>query len=130
MTTVTEFLAHYPPPIQKLAEELQALIAASVPAATASVNLGWRSISFRHPKAGYFCGLFPKPDCVLMLFEFGVLLPDPEHLLEGDGRQVRYVTVWPATPLPAAALGTFIAAALDLPPGRATKMAMMETLRR
>jgi hypothetical protein len=128
MTTVSEFLAHYPPSIQKLAEELQALIVASVPAATASVNLGWCSISFRHPKAGYFCGLFPKPACVQVLLEFGVLLPDPEHLLEGNGRQVRYVTVRPETPLPAAALRTFFDAALDLPPGRAAKMAMIEVV--
>jgi hypothetical protein len=62
---------------------------------------------------------------VLALFEWGVLLPDPNHVLEGSGAQVRYITVRQFDAATEAALRTLIAAALSLPVGREAKLAML-----
>ena len=65
---------------------------AVAPQAQESVRLGWQSLGYRDPQAGYFFGLFPKRDHVQALFEWGALLVDEQHPLEGSGTQVRYVT--------------------------------------
>jgi hypothetical protein len=55
---------------------------------------GWRGVGYRHPEAGYICGIFPQPDGeVRLLFEHGAAMPDPERLLEGAGTQTRYLVV-------------------------------------
>jgi hypothetical protein len=41
----------------------------------------------------YFCFVAPSPDRVALGFEYGVLLTNDTGLLEGDGTQVRYVTL-------------------------------------
>lgn len=68
----------------------------TVPEASEAVYPVWRGLGYRHPRAGYFCGVFPARDCVKLAFEFGLLLSDPEGLLrEGptSTRKVRYVEV-------------------------------------
>jgi hypothetical protein len=53
---------------------------------------GWRGVGYRHPEAGYVCGLFPQPDGELrLLFEHGATIADPEGVLEGPGTQTRYI---------------------------------------
>jgi len=54
---------------------------------------GWEAVGFHHPDAGYVCGLFPRPDGLQLLLEHGAVLPDPEGVLRGDGRQVRTLPV-------------------------------------
>ena len=125
MPTAADLLDHYPPPIRALTEDLRTLVKQTVPDAKESVRLGWQSLGYAAPKAGYFFGLFPKHDCVLALFEWGVLLPDPDHVLEGSGTQVRYITVRQVDAATEAALRTLIAAALSLPAGRDAKLAML-----
>ena len=71
--------------------------------------------------------LFPFDDRVHLLFEFGVLLPDPEGLLQGGGRQVRYVPVRRNADIRMRAFRRLIQAALDLPEGRALKMALIRS---
>jgi hypothetical protein len=53
---------------------------------------GWRCIAYRHPKAGYVCGIFPLERTVKLYFEQGVRLADPIGILEGQGRQTRYLS--------------------------------------
>lgn len=125
MPTVTDLLDRYPPPIRALTEDLRTLVQQAVPDAKESVRLGWQSLGYAAPKAGYFFGLFPKQDCVLALFEWGVLLPDPDHVLEGSGAQVRFVTVRQVDEATQAALRKLTDAALSLPAGREAKLAML-----
>lgn len=91
--TPEKLLERYPPGIQALTGQLRRLVMAAVPEAGEYVNAGWCAIAYRHPDAGYFCGLFPFADHVKLLFEHGVELDDPAGLLEGDGRQVRYIAM-------------------------------------
>lgn len=127
MPTVADLFDRYPPNVQALAEELRALVRESVPAAQESVRLGWQSLGYRDPQAGYFFGLFPKHDHVQALFEWGALLKDEEHPLEGSGAQVRYVTVRTVDEATRALLTWGLRAALALPPGRDAKLAMLTT---
>ncbi len=57
------------------------------------VYRGWRGIGFRHPEAGYVCGVFPKDDSVELLFEHGASLPDPRQVLRGSGAQTRVLVI-------------------------------------
>ena len=57
------------------------------------VYRGWRGIGFRHPEAGYVCGVFPRDDRVELLFERGAELADPDRVLEGTGTQTRSIVV-------------------------------------
>jgi hypothetical protein len=57
------------------------------------VYRGWRGVGFRHPEAGYVCGVFPKDGGVDLLFEHGATLVDPEHVLRGEGTQTRVLRI-------------------------------------
>jgi hypothetical protein len=125
MPTAADLLDRYPSNIQALTEELRALVRATVPEAQESVRLGWQSLGYRRPRAGYFFGLFPKHDHVQALFEWGALLTDEEHPLEGSGAQVRYVAVRTLDEPTRTMLIWGLRAALALPPGRDAKLAML-----
>ena len=96
-----QFLADYPPQIQELAHELRALVRESVPDVDEKVYRGWRLIGYRVISLGrrrqhggaYFCYIAPTAETLQLGFEYGILLADPERLLEGEGKQVRYLTV-------------------------------------
>lgn len=88
-----EFLTQYPPEVRALAQRLRALVRETVPTASEHVYQGWKALGYRDPQSGYFCGIFPQPDHVRLLFEHGAALPDPDGLLTGTTRQVRYVEV-------------------------------------
>jgi hypothetical protein len=88
-------LAAYPPAVQALAHELRRVVGQSVPGVIERVATGWRLIGYRvHDgrHSYYFCFIAPRTDSVRLGFEYGVLLSDQTDL-EGDGRQVRFVTV-------------------------------------
>ena len=125
--TVEELLAEHTPAIREAAERLRRIVAGTVPQATEKAHGFWHSINYRHPDAGYFCGIFPRPDAVLLVFEFGVLLPDPEGILEGDGKQVRQVRIERAKDIRVRPIRTLLREAVELPGGRDEKLAMIRT---
>ena len=57
----------------------------TTPEAVEKAYPSWHGIGYRLPESGYFCGICPLADSVKLGFEFGVLLPDPQGLLEGQG---------------------------------------------
>jgi hypothetical protein len=57
------------------------------------VYRGWEGVGFRHPEAGYVCGIFPRGDWVMLLFEHGAAMADPEGVLLGDGSQTRFLRI-------------------------------------
>lgn len=120
-----DILRRHHPAVQALAQELREFVKRQVPETTERAYPGWHAIGYRHPTSGYFCGLFPFDHHVHLLFEWGVLLPDPEGLLRGDGAQVRYVFLQPGDAIPEEALSALIEAALSLPDSRAARQAML-----
>ena len=115
-TSVEEFLEGVEPGLRRLAEAARKRIRSTVPHATERVRVGWRLIGYNAP--AYFAFLTLERDQLRIGFEWGVLLTNHAGLLEGSGRQVRYVAVSSIADLDRPALKAllFEAAALVPPP--------------
>ncbi|MBT9554794.1 MAG: DUF1801 domain-containing protein [Myxococcales bacterium] len=101
MLSPDALLARYTPEVRDCVRRLRELIGSWVPEAQEQVYPGWKAIGYRSADAGYFCGLFPQDDHVLVGFERGSSLNDPKGLLERPkaGRvsgTLRYLRVSPA----------------------------------
>jgi len=105
-------LAPFPAPVRRLANQARRLILDTVPTAVETPYPGWRAFGYRDPQSGYFCGVFPQRDHVRLYFEHGAALPDPRGLLEGQGKQVRHVTVRDRAALGQPGVRQLLAAAL------------------
>ncbi len=83
-------------PVRQIAEQLRTIIKEVVPEAVEKAYPGWHGVGYTHPKAGYFCAIFPSADMVKLGFEYEALLPDPQHVLvsgPSKGSRVRYLEV-------------------------------------
>lgn len=112
--TPDDILAGHPPPIVALCQKLRRLVLAVVPEAEERAYPGWHAIGYRHPDAGYFCGIFPFDDAAKIYFEHGARLPDPDRILEGSGKQVRYLVLQPGRSIPKRALEALLNSALQV----------------
>ena len=111
---VDDLLVDYPPHIGLLVQALRRVIWSVMPEATERVYGGWRGIGYHHPKAGYVWALFPTETAVRIGFEHGHLLHDPGGLLEGRGKQVRYLNVTELDPDVVTSITAFIDQAIEL----------------
>lgn len=117
MTTSLEiesFLAAFQPPIAETAGRLIAALRRLRPDLVPQVRLGWGSVNFRHPRAGFVCAVFPMAEHVSLVFEHGRLLSNESGLLRGDGKQVRFIPLQPGEPIGEDALGMLLAEAIAL----------------
>lgn len=92
------FLDAYAEPIRSLAEGLRNVVRGALPEAVERVRIGWRIIGFDVPvgrRLVYFCWVMPEPVHVHLGFRFGVLMGDPAHVLHGDAKLARWVTLRP-----------------------------------
>ncbi len=90
-------LEPYPPGHQAIANALRQLVKRAVPLAIERVRPGWGLIGYDVPfgrRTRYFAFIWPEPEHVHLGFEHGVLMDDPDGLLQGDGvtKQVRWLT--------------------------------------
>jgi hypothetical protein len=117
------------PETRAVLSEARSLIMTTIPEATEKVNLGRKSLNFSHPDVGYFCGLRPVDDRVTVEFEFGVLLPDPDGILDSRScaKQVRYARIHSHDALPRAAFKRLLRAAVSLPRERSTRIALVRS---
>ncbi|MFY9270127.1 MAG: DUF1801 domain-containing protein [Candidatus Manganitrophaceae bacterium] len=123
-TTITkseQILEGHTPQIRALAERLRRLVIETVPNAVETAYPVWHGIGYRHLESGYFCGIFPHKNGVKLGFEYGVFLPDPEGLLQGSGKQVRYIVIKEKKEIRVGAIKRLIRAAIRLPSGRKAK---------
>ena len=111
--SIEELLAGCSPAVQSLAHDARARIMSIVPHATERLRGGWRLIGYNAPH--YFAFILPEPDRLRIGFEWGVLLLDPSLLLEGDGKQVRYVTISSGKQLHAPTLAALLETAAAIP---------------
>jgi hypothetical protein len=95
-------LAAYPEPMRRIGEDLRSLVRGGMPDAIERVRTGWRVIGY-DPSSGrrsaYFCWIMPETVHVHPGFVYGVLMEDPDRLLEGRIRRARWVTFRPGEPL-------------------------------
>ena len=112
-----EFLSAFPPEIQELANELRALVKETIPNVKEAVYTGWKLIGYRVKKGrrdAYFCFIAPFPNRVMLGFEYGIQLFDPSLRLEGDGTQVRYLSVREKEDIDLESFRAFIAEAAQI----------------
>jgi hypothetical protein len=112
-----EFLSGFPPEIQGLANELRSLVKETVPNVKEAVYTGWKLIGYRVKKGRsdtYFCFIAPFENRVMLGFEYGIQLFDPGLRLEGDGTQVRYLTVREKEDIEPESFRVFIAEAAQI----------------
>lgn len=111
--SIDELLAPYGPKVVALANAARERITTLVPHAVERLRPGWGLIGYSAPK--YFAFIVPVKDGVRIGFEWGVRLDDPAGLLEGNGSQVRFVTITRAPQLRRRELARLISTAALVP---------------
>lgn len=86
-----QIMATWSPANRLLAEQLRVLIRELVPDVEENGHSVWGLIGYRNRRYFGFIGVKDKQ--VVLGFEFGSALPDPEGLLQGEGSQVRHVII-------------------------------------
>ena len=109
-----------PEPMPDLAYRLRELVRQAEPDAVERVRPGWRVIGYDMPvgrgRLRFFAWIWAQPEHVHLGFPRGVLLPDPNGLLSGDGitKQARWLTVRLASDIDRAAFEALVHAAAAL----------------
>jgi hypothetical protein len=90
---VEAYLREHHPATAELALWTRAAVLAAEPDFVERVYRGWQGVGFRHPDAGFVCAIYPRSEWVVLLFEHGAAMADPERVLQGDGTQTRFIRV-------------------------------------
>lgn len=107
-------IAPLPAPIGVLTARLVRLVAAH-PGLSGKVMPGWKSVNFRHHRAGHVCAVFPQRDRVSLYFEHGRLLEDGDGLLEGESlKKGRYLRLAPGDDIPVDTIGLLLGESIAL----------------
>ena len=102
----------FPEPVQQLTSKLALTLLSVRPDLEGKARLGWGSVNYRHPVAGFVCAIFPMEDHVSLVFEHGRQLSSP--LLEGDGKQVRFMKFVPGNDIPEDEIAILLSEAIAL----------------
>jgi hypothetical protein len=97
-------LERYAPPMRAIAERLRTLVRETLPDAIEAVRPGWGLIGYGVPagkRTRYVAFVWAEPEHVHLGFEHGVLMDDPDAVLEGAGitKRVRWLTFVPGDPI-------------------------------
>jgi hypothetical protein len=116
-----EFLLDsFPPAIRDTGRALRTLILSTIPGSVETVRTGWRWIAYSLPEKGKvrnFAWLGPERKHIHLGFEHGILLADPERLLQGAQERLkkfRYFTFEPAIDIDEAILVDYLERAAEL----------------
>ncbi|HEX6399876.1 MAG TPA: DUF1801 domain-containing protein [Actinomycetota bacterium] len=90
-------LADFTPSHVAMAERLRTLVRASAPDAIERVRSGWRLIGYDLPRrrgTTFFAWIWPQPEHVHLGFPLGIVMSDPDGLMQGAGitKQARWLT--------------------------------------
>ena len=90
---VIDFLGEYPAAVSELARGLRAIVRAALPSAGEELDRSGRVIGygFGPGYSGLVCTIIPSKKGVKLGVVNGARLADPHRLLEGPGKQHRYV---------------------------------------
>jgi len=103
---VDAFLAGYPDEIRERAEVLRRVVRQAVPGVLERVRPGWRIIGYDLPNrrsGAYFAWVMPESVHVHLGWVEGILLADPERMLEGAHlrlKKARFFTIGPGDEVP------------------------------
>jgi hypothetical protein len=112
---VDTFLKGYPPPVREIAVKAREVILSVMPDATEKVYPGWKVIQYGAgaDMKSVFAAISPQRERVNLGLANGVDLPDPEGLLEGDGKAIRHVKLTSPEAAGAPALRELVRGALQ-----------------
>jgi hypothetical protein len=105
-----QILDRFDPKVVALANRVRRLVLGMIDGVTEYGMPGWGLIGFR--RHGYFAFIQPMADHIRLGFEHGAALPDLGGLLEGDGKQVRYVSIRSASAATSRVIKMLVSAAL------------------
>jgi len=90
---VDTFLKGYTPQVREIAVKARETILSVLPGATEKVYPGWKVIQYGAggDMKSVFAAISPQRERVNLGLAGGADLPDPEGLLEGDGKAIRHV---------------------------------------
>jgi hypothetical protein len=90
---ILRFFKEYPAAVSDLARQLRDSVRAAMPDAAEELDRSGRVIGygFGPGYTGLVCTIIPSNKGVKLGFVYGARLPDPQALLEGPGKQHRYV---------------------------------------
>ena len=90
---VDTFLKGYSPQVREIAVKAREVILSVMPDATEKVYPGWKVIQYGAgaDMKSVFVAISPQRERVNLGLAGGVDLPDPEGLLEGDGKAIRHL---------------------------------------
>jgi len=90
---VDTFLKGYSPQVREIAVKAREVILSVLPDATEKVYPGWKVIQYGvgPDMKSVFAAISPQRERVNLGLAGGVDLPDPDGLLEGDGKAIRHV---------------------------------------
>lgn len=111
---IEALLGTFRPEIAEAARRMVAALRRIRPDLQARARLGWGSVNFRHREAGFVCAVFPMADHVSLVFEHGRQLSNEAGLLQGEGKQVRFIPLRPGDPVPEDELALLLAEAIAL----------------
>jgi len=112
---VDTFLKGYPPPVREIAVKAREVILSVMPKATEKVYPGWKVIQYgtAADMKSVFAAISPQRERVNLGLANGVDLPDPDGLLEGEGKAIRHVKLTSPEAAGAAAVRELIRGALQ-----------------
>jgi|GEM_PF-1523700 hypothetical protein len=90
----------------------------------------WKGIGYSDSKSGYLCAIFPLDAEVKVGFEYGIILRDKDNVLQGDGKQVRYLPIPLDKEINRKQIKDFVKQSLALPTLKKDKMAMIDLVRK
>ena len=90
---VDTFLKGYTPLVREIVVKARETILSVLPGATEKVYPGWKVIQYGAgaDMKAVFAAISPQRERVNLGLAHGADLPDPEGLLEGDGKAIRHV---------------------------------------
>jgi hypothetical protein len=116
-----EFLLDdFPAGIRETGLALRGLILRTIPGAVETIRPGWRWIAYSLPERGRvrnFAWIGPERKHIHLGFENGILLADPEHILQGAQerlRKFRYLTFEPSIDVDETILIDYLERAVEL----------------
>ena len=111
---VLQFLSGYPAPVADLGRQLRDVVRAAMPSAAEELDRPGRVIGygFGPGYSGLVCTIIPSKKGVKLGLVYGARLPDPNGLLEGSGKQHRFVAFTEPADLEKAGLKDLLRAAV------------------
>jgi len=91
--TVEEYLSNLPPDLQAITRELRTVARQNMPGAHEFIYHDAVGYSVSESPFDRICYIAPQKGYVNFGFFFGADLPDPEHLLVGEGKRLRHVKI-------------------------------------